>query len=426
MEILNKDVTFLAFSDIDAFCQEGHLEGIQIDYKQSLPKDGLAKHFAAFSNTRGGIIIIGVEEDKTGKPAKWEGIALDSKLIDRIHQYAASVDPIPTYKVHHTDERNGKVFILVRIYEGHNTPYYVQNDPRIYVRTGNITSLIDLASRDATELLFGKKVKAKIARESLLRKSTEIYKDSLERAEKERLAEIAQWSQQHSDKDIKESGIYSKKLGTEAAIATIAIQPYYPHEPLAAPRDIKGKVQEFRFDRGHYGGLPDHNVNPIQDGIMRFFWSQHDGAFSYEQLDSTGLVFFKWDILRVDKDGRQIFLAWLFGHLFVVLSAAKNFYSLFGYQGTLIGLISLEGIKDVTVWRLNAQSRMETRWDIKKGLQENYEWKLDLDTSLLNDPQALQEYFKNLEREIYWTLGYEDENEGILNNFLKENGWLVE
>jgi len=78
MKVLNTPVQDLTFADIVAFCQEQHIEGVQVDYKKEFPRRGLAQHIAAFSNTRGGISIIGVEEDeRTGLPVKWEGIVND-------------------------------------------------------------------------------------------------------------------------------------------------------------------------------------------------------------------------------------------------------------------------------------------------------------------------------------------------------------
>lgn len=147
MDILNRSIQNFTFSDIANFCGQGIIEGIQLDYKKEVPKD-LAKHFAAFSNTRGGIIIIGVEEDpKTGRPIACNGVVYDAKIVDRIHQFASNVDPIPNYQLETTNAGpNGNVFILVRIFEGDRTPYYVQNDANLWIRTGNVSTPINIAS----------------------------------------------------------------------------------------------------------------------------------------------------------------------------------------------------------------------------------------------------------------------------------------
>jgi len=178
MKLLSMPIDKFSFDDIVEFCETKQVEGIQLDYKLNLTskKDGLAKHFASFSNCRGGVIIIGVEEDeRTGLPKSWNGIEVDGKLMERIHQYAANVDPIPDYEVVHTDAKNGKSFVLIRIYEGLNTPYYVHNDAHLYVRTGNITKLIDDASPDLIELLFGKRKAASEARRMALTMSEQLF-----------------------------------------------------------------------------------------------------------------------------------------------------------------------------------------------------------------------------------------------------------
>jgi len=146
INLLNKPIDDFSFDDIISFCKERHAEGLQIDYKKEFPDKGLAKHFASFSNTRGGLIIVGVEEDDKGLPIKWEGVKNEGKLIDRVHQNASNIDPIPNYETCITDEKNGRVFLLIRIFEGDQTPYYVQNDSNIWVRTGNISKPIDIAS----------------------------------------------------------------------------------------------------------------------------------------------------------------------------------------------------------------------------------------------------------------------------------------
>jgi len=136
MDILNKAIKSFGFEEVVDFCKEKHPEGIQIDYKKEFPKKGLSKHFAAFSNARGGVIIVGVDEDKrTSIPKSWSGIKNEGKLEERVHQFASNVKPIPAYELQTTDEKNGKVFLLIRIFEGDRTPYYVQNDANLWIRT---------------------------------------------------------------------------------------------------------------------------------------------------------------------------------------------------------------------------------------------------------------------------------------------------
>jgi predicted HTH transcriptional regulator len=190
MRILTTPIEDITFADIVGFCQEKQIEGTELDYKKDLSEKGLAKHIAAFSNTRGGIMIIGVEEDsKTGVPLKWEGVDNDGKLIDRIHQYAANVTPLPSYTVRVTDEVNGKVFLLLRILEGDSTPYYVRNRSDIWVRLGNISTQ---ASPEDLQRLIGKKEQAAQARAFFISRAEEVSLAALKRAERERRRLVAE------------------------------------------------------------------------------------------------------------------------------------------------------------------------------------------------------------------------------------------
>src|SRR6185437_16370943 len=109
MNVFPKPFSEVTFSDVEAFCQQGYPESTTLDYKRDIPRE-LAKHFATFSNTLGGVIIVGVEEDPgSGIPLKWEGVTNNGKLLERANQFAANVNPLPTYTVRLTDEVGGKV-----------------------------------------------------------------------------------------------------------------------------------------------------------------------------------------------------------------------------------------------------------------------------------------------------------------------------
>ena len=123
INLLARNIHDITYDDVVEFCKQKVLEGVQLDYKLNIPKD-LAKHFATFSNTLGSLIIIGIGEDDKGLPTTCDGVPNNGKLVDRIHQFAANVTPLPTYDICTTDEQNGNVFILVRIDEGAATPIH--------------------------------------------------------------------------------------------------------------------------------------------------------------------------------------------------------------------------------------------------------------------------------------------------------------
>ncbi len=68
MSLWHKPMELVTFEDIEDFCQQGHAEGLALDYKAEIPSK-LHKLVAAFANSLGGLIVFGIEADKvTNKP----------------------------------------------------------------------------------------------------------------------------------------------------------------------------------------------------------------------------------------------------------------------------------------------------------------------------------------------------------------------
>ncbi|MFH1903437.1 MAG: ATP-binding protein [Candidatus Omnitrophota bacterium] len=418
MDILNKPIKTFSFDEIANFCAQRHVEGLQVDYKREIPVKGLAKHFAAFSNTRGGVIIVGVEEDKsTGVPKIWTGVKNEGKLVDRIHQFAANVEPLPSYEVHITDEKDGNVFLLVHIFEGDTTPYYVQNDANLWVRTGNISNPIDIASVDAIELLFGKKEKAKLAREIYIKKAQDVYQAALTRAEEERKRMMVGQTG--------ELKYYQKILGSDVTPCTVIVQPFYPAKALTTPQEIRPFLEEINDRNRWRDKFPSMKMEPIPDGLLGFEWGYGDGSIECSQIYANGLVYNLLDVLNVSSEGKIIWISAIAQNLFMVLKIAGDFYRLVGYQGGLTAILSLKNTRGALLRRL-APSRWILYNRDKQSLLPDYSWNFELDTALLNHDNNFQDFYINMIRSIYWSLGYEPAKEEVYKAYLKECGWLVE
>jgi hypothetical protein len=439
MKILNAPVKDLTFDDVVEFCKEKQIEGIQIDYKKDFPQKGLAKHFAAFSNTRGGIIIIGVEEDnKTGLPTKWEGITNEGKLEDRVHQFAANVEPLPDYDVSTTNEVGGKAFLLIRIFEGVRTPYYVQNDSNIWIRTGNISNQIDIASPDALELLFKKRERAELSRAFFINRAYEVYSAAMKRAENERLAEIAKEKEEHIQEQQRigtvnpsltdfKSSIYQEKLGTQAAMSTFLLQPYYPHKSLITPLELKSSIAQIRARGVYEGDFPTLDKETIPEGVLSFSWRRDSGSIECEQLYGYGLVFNTKDVLWIDKEGEKtVYISHFAMQIFVSLLATANYYKQVGYQGNIAGYLLLKDVEGAIINTITPDGYRNLFPDRSRFLLPMYRWDIDTDTSVLNDRKELQGFFIELINEIYVGLNQTPPQEALINAFLKQEGWLVE
>lgn len=118
-------------------------EGIYVEYKEVLPSPlRLAKALISFSNTKGGRIIIGVE-DKTGVI---RGIDACVDVEEYIMNVASeNCKPIISPIVeHHSFEK--KVYVVVDVPAGSLKPYHLRHKPvneSTYVRVGSTNRLAD-------------------------------------------------------------------------------------------------------------------------------------------------------------------------------------------------------------------------------------------------------------------------------------------
>ena len=112
-------------------------ETSNIDYKEKLeeqkPKSWL-KSVSAFANTKGGIILFGVED----KSHKLKGLDNVQEVSEKITNLINSkITPLPRYEIN-TFVEDGKYFLELKVGDGPSMPYYVFSDGRkeAYIRAG--------------------------------------------------------------------------------------------------------------------------------------------------------------------------------------------------------------------------------------------------------------------------------------------------
>ena len=423
--ILDKKLEKITFEDIVSFCSEGYPEGPQLDYKSEKPSKGFAKHFAAFSNSRGGLLIIGIVEDKaTGIPEKWEGIKKDAKLIEQIHQNASNVDPFPVYEICFTNEVNNKCFLLIRIMEGDQTPYYVFNDPNIWVRTGNIKKAIDSANPKQVEILFGKKNKAELYRSLLIKQADETFNAGLQNAERERLSNIAEEKRKYDEeiKIPKQNGLivepfkpttYLKELGAESSMCKVILMPFFPNQILAKPNELKEMAAELNV-RQQYDS---QDVTTTPYGIINFLWFNHNGYIECHQIFSNGLNYYNSDVEEgYGEKGKVIMLGFIVGAFYRILRSTKNYYEKTGYNGGIVGSIELNDVAGMRIREIVPNNFISSRNRVD-CLLPNYYWGLKTDTSVLSNPEKLKNWFYDNINNIYIYLGLAAPQETLLDSF---------
>jgi ATP-dependent DNA helicase RecG len=107
-------------------------ESERLEYKATINKSSIAKVITSFINTRGGDLVIGINDDKTVSDlplTEQDRINLEAFLISEIKPTAPVYSRIETYKK--------KNIILISVWEGANKPYYFKNT--IYTRQGTDT-----------------------------------------------------------------------------------------------------------------------------------------------------------------------------------------------------------------------------------------------------------------------------------------------
>jgi hypothetical protein len=158
MSLWYKEIDKITFEDVDAFCQQKLREGVRLDYKATIPND-LAKVVAAFANTLGGLLILGVVADpKTNVPV-WppvpgpnvgmpdaKGIEERITAICRDNIYPPvrpEISPILQNAL-----LPGHVIVVLRVPESPEAPHAINNGRAIYERTGSQGQPHDLAAID--------------------------------------------------------------------------------------------------------------------------------------------------------------------------------------------------------------------------------------------------------------------------------------
>jgi len=162
------------YSAIEAFAKAQPSEGWRHDYTEQWTDTAL-KNIAAFSNTFGGILIVGVRKGKTDLACELLGIESEGEYKTRIaSSIAANISPTPFYDVFecHKPSHPSLKFCVVRVREGKSlhlitkkgiSPVYIRNEDealvadasqlrRLIDREGDMPSLAARVEARATQL----------------------------------------------------------------------------------------------------------------------------------------------------------------------------------------------------------------------------------------------------------------------------------
>jgi hypothetical protein len=158
VDLFSADLEKITLANVENFLalrspEEGRpTEGIKIDYKVKVPDD-LCDTVAAFANTAGGLIFLGVESQKKKNniPTKIVGVTFaagDARAV-LIGKVTSQVLPRPNVTIGVVSLPSGAVVVILRVREGTYPPYqFTQGDKiRFPIRvqdTNKMCSIRDL------------------------------------------------------------------------------------------------------------------------------------------------------------------------------------------------------------------------------------------------------------------------------------------
>jgi hypothetical protein len=168
-----KQIDRITLEDVEAFCRQRHREGLRLDYKREIPRD-LNNLVAAFANTSGGLILLGVAADATTNEPVWppHGMPADPGIEERITSICQDsiypplrpqISPILA-NPHAADT----VLAVVRVDESPESPHGVDQGTRIYIRTGSQNRPCHLAHIDRIQHLLNRRQNIEEQREAFI------------------------------------------------------------------------------------------------------------------------------------------------------------------------------------------------------------------------------------------------------------------
>lgn len=174
MSLWTKSLADVAFDDVQVFCEQEIAEGTQLDYKVDIPSD-LAKVVASFANTTGGLIIIGVADSDSkpvlpiaGMPGA-RGISERITEICRDNIYPPILPEISEFLPLPDSTKRGVV--VLRVHQSMEAPHAIKNRSLVYIRTGSVSSPIELGDIDRIERMLRDRGRLEEKRESMIDRS---------------------------------------------------------------------------------------------------------------------------------------------------------------------------------------------------------------------------------------------------------------
>lgn len=404
MSLFTKPIFEISYQDVIAFCQQGIGESINLDYKRDFPSSGLEKTISAFANTFGGIILIGVEDEDSKPKPPFEGVEYKDKLEERVWNIIVDNIYPPVFpEIRVCPQENNKTFVVIRVSQSNETPHAIYNSTQVYIRTGNRNKPEDLASVEQIEWLRNRRRKSEELREMLYRRAEDKYQTIC--------------------------GQRKIKFGE----FTLSFTPLYPQKPLITVEEIESIINEMKVIVAgrEFPRLPHYNLEPVQDGIVNFFFNKDTGFITHTEINKFGLIFYKEDLGSRRKETVESETIWrvhldtIVRILDISFESIAKFYNTVGYWGLVEAKCHLAKLLGVRFVRLKPSEYFPDEREKLNIVEKELSWEIVISVSELSDAVTRQNKLLSLIKDIAWSFGFKI-SEDIIKQRLKEEGRWVE
>lgn len=411
--IFGKPLSDVTFDDVKAFCEQQIKEGVNLDYKRDLSSSSsIVKTIAAFGNTRGGWIIVGVDDqnDLPALPALGMEFA-EQQELQITNMILSHMWPplIPTIHVCPPNADN-KTFVVIYVPESDDSPHWLFNKTELYIRVGSRAQSGDwerFATSDEWEWLRNKREQSLKLRSSVREQLEDVFDSYNERAKAEWIASD-QGNERRDDPS-------SKRL-------TLSISPLHPTEALMEVPETYRKLEDIAIR--DYQGTDDRFPPFLNDRITFQRGTAIYGEFNdrtqnyFIALEVAGTLLFKQTIVFLSSppEGQEAVPFVPFGGLvsrvdeFLLISS--NLYKTLNYQGQLQLTLEIDG----TRWM---QMKFENQL-FNPSTYKSATGKFELDMSFflkeIESDHDRYEVVKSIVEKILYSFGMREFNPDLIKN----------
>ena len=304
-----KPINQLTYEDVRNFLKQGIPENTMLDYKLLLPKNNekFAKTIAAFANSLGGTIIIGVKDEHDKPKPPFNGIAVHQKIRGQIESIIQEyIDPVVFVDIATCkNPKSNNMFVVVNIPQSNLTPHLVGHLKRAYVRTGQASKPETIVHPNNLPWLLDNRRKSNNLRHILIDKG-----------------------EAHFDN-------YLRSIGKDPAeahgVCTLLLTPLYPQEPLLDYKYLPDIARKLGLE-----GI----FNTVQDGLILQISRQ-----STLEINSYGLLLYK---AALEKDGVFDYKRFT-EETAKTLKIASEFYKELGFISPLFMRVKLAKVRGCNV-----------------------------------------------------------------------------